>query len=436
MKINQRHQLVRLQLLNNGNFGAAGGRATLDRPTQTEAYFGLPYIPNSSWRGVWRNWWEVKPNAATTADIIFGTRDDPEKPQRVEPKPGKLVIGNGELLCFPLLSEVGERCWIFPLHNICKYVALEKLCTPKASLNLKAVVTAVYAGKKDHRYVLGIPKMPALNTIFKLEQANPAPTETQKLRKLLKRWYADWLSENEMILVVDDKVATHLWQQASEVRDLTALEDSKTARAQSLRRIETIPEGSIFLSLSTWLGEDDLDFGDQIIQIGSGEGLGNGFCRIATVETTTVGAVFAPLEESEQGLRERNDKAMSEMYREIVAIARNENHKLKQKIRSAIGGFGWRIKQEGWEAALAFALAKARPSAKATPERKISEDTEAYRWLLRNMFKLNEAIDKYQGEPWFTKEINAGEKSEIVQRWLWLRKFSEIELPPAIIEEQ
>ena len=52
MNINREHQLIRIQLLANANFGSASGVVTLDRPTQLDAYYEMPFIPNSSLRGV------------------------------------------------------------------------------------------------------------------------------------------------------------------------------------------------------------------------------------------------------------------------------------------------------------------------------------------------------------------------------------------------
>lgn len=51
MNINKEHQLIRIQLLANANFGSASGAVTLDRPTQLDAYYEMPFIPNSSLRG-------------------------------------------------------------------------------------------------------------------------------------------------------------------------------------------------------------------------------------------------------------------------------------------------------------------------------------------------------------------------------------------------
>jgi CRISPR/Cas system CMR subunit Cmr4 (Cas7 group RAMP superfamily) len=394
----------------------------LDRPTQLDAYLGLPFIPNSSLRGVWRNWWEVHKNDSVPADTVFGTRDDPEKPARAEPKPGKLIVGNGDLLTFPLLAETGERVWIFSLHHLCKYIELEKLY--KQTTDIRALAAAIYGGAKEQRFALGVPKLPLLNTPFQLKQINiPAlQTEIQALRHLLDRWCGDWIPPSEMLLVVDDDTASFLWQRAAEVRDLTALErNNKVAQAQSLRRVETIPEGSVFLSLVTWAGAESLDFGETAFQIGSGEGRGSGFCRMATSAATSAPAANVPIQtEDLLSGRERDDETMAGICAAIEKIAREESAAFKKKLNAAIKDWGWRMKNEGAEAALAFAFAKAKISRPA----KVSDEAKAYRQLLQLLLKTDEAVAESIR---FNQEISPVVAAQIMQRWLWLRKFSELE---------
>ena len=48
MRTDPQHLFIRIQLLQNANFGAASGKVTLDRPTQVDAYLELPFVPNST----------------------------------------------------------------------------------------------------------------------------------------------------------------------------------------------------------------------------------------------------------------------------------------------------------------------------------------------------------------------------------------------------
>ena len=363
MNIHQEHQFIRIQLLTNANFGSASGKATLDRPTQVDAYFGLPFIPNSSLRGVIRALCELDYHPLLKS--AFGQPDTDDEGKRIPDVPGKLVIGNGDVLAFPVLSEIGVRCWIFPVQHIYKFLALEGIFA--STLKLQRLAQLIYyTQREDKTNALGIPGIPFLNTPFSIKQIpiNPNRDEIAQLMKVLRKWCVDWIPEKDHILIVSHQTANYLWDKAADTRDATALNSKKTAKPQSLRRIETIPEGTIFLSLVTYLDDRPLNFVNRPIQLGSSEGKGLGFCRLAVVkeedsETPTPAIATTSAEEMLT-----DAEIMLKIYSTIDEFARDENagEELQKKTSAAIGNFGWRMQTEGLEAALAFALAKAKPN--------------------------------------------------------------------------
>lgn len=422
MNIHQEHQFMRIQLLTNANFGSASGRATLDRPTQVDAYYGLPFIPNSSLRGVIRALCELERHPLL--ESAFGQPDTDEEGKRIPDVPGKLVIGNGDVLAFPVISETGERCWIFPVQHIYKFLALGELFA--SPLKLQRLAQLIYYNQReDKTSALGIPEIPFLNTPFSVKQIpiNPNREEIAKLMKVLRKWCGDWIPENDHILIVSHQTANYLWDKAADTRDSTALNSKKTANPQSLRRIETIPEGTIFLSLVTYLDDRPLAFVNRPVQLGSSEGKGLGFCRLAIVEEENTEIILPALAATSAEEMPIDADIMMAIYLSINDLTRNQNvdAAFRKKTRSAIGDFGWRMHTEGLEAALAFSLARAKPySAKRTIE------NDAYNWFLQTLLDTDGALKPMRGDQWFAETFTETEKITIWQRWLWLRKYAEL----------
>ncbi len=422
MKITQEHQFLRIQLLGNGNFGAAGGKVTLDRPTQVDAFNNLPFIPNSSLRGVMKAVSRLDDNRLKAA---FGIPEVNEQEELGINQPGQLVIGNGDLLAFPILADNGERCWVFPVDNIFKFMALQKLFGVAAGLGNLA--GAFYPRPAHSSAVLFLRRAVALNLPFSLIPVSikDFQEEIGRMQSLLQQWCGDWISSTDNLLIVDDHTAAFLWDQRSEIRTLTALDKTKTARGQTLRKVETVPEGSVFLSLVTWLGSGELEF-ESVIQFGSAEGQGLGFCRLEAVPAQNGTQAAPPLPAVSTALAspmESDADSMARIYQAISAFSSSADKSLKKKVRSAIQNFGWRAQNEGLESALAFELARAKPaSTQKTPE------IRAHRWLLAALFNIGEAEILSHYQDWFSGTLAESRKREVMQRWLWLRKYSEYEL--------
>lgn len=406
MTISHEHQLMRIQLLDAANLGAASGRVTLDRPTQVDACYDLPFIPDSALKGVLHGIWEV--NDYPQRDAIFGREHD---------LAGNLIIGNGDLLVFPLLAGDGGRCWVFSAEHLFKFLALETLCGKSTAVNELLAPICQPQGNA----ALGIPQIPALNLPFALTPIDCSAAMAQQLSGLLKRWGGDGLLTADTLLVVNERATKYLWNQAAEIRELTALNERKTALGQALRRVELIPAGSIFLSFVTWLEPQDLPVPDHVFQFGAWEGIGSGYCQLAIVEQTEVTltesppitpAVATPVDST----------YMTEVYEKISELAKEPNAAYKEKVRSAIGSFGWRLKTAGWEAALAFELAKAKPT---SAEQK--SEMRAHRRFLAALFDITEDKIPDQCQTWFAGAL-ASKQREVMARWLWLRKYSELEL--------
>lgn len=426
------HHLVRLTLLSNANLGAISGRATLDRPTQVEAYSGLPFIPNSVLRGVLRDACESSPtkNLRDSVEHFFGSRNRRTPAIGDDNFMGNLVIGNGDLLVFPVRALTGERCWVFPRLSLLKVLYLESL-GDASQPDLSPIIDRLTQIEKNAAYVLAIPALPPFSAPLTIKQVQADIQDTAgKLLALLTRWSGKSLLSAETVIIADERAAGCLWQQASEVRDATALDSrTKTAKAKSLRRIETIPEGTVFFSFVSLLDGVDFQFPVEIIQLGSDEGTGLGYCQIDMIPDPA-----SPVELASPEIDKSQPKGATETHillrnaHEAIGEA-NKNKKeqaFRDKLASAIGDFGWRLYTQGLEATIAFALAKAKPAVK--DESKRNPETRAYEWLLKHLLNISSDLSTFNGQPWFSQPFDNTFAAEVLSRWQWLRRCSELEL--------
>lgn len=425
------HHLIRLTLISNTNIGALSGHATLDRPTQVDAYYGLPFLPNSAIRGVLRDACAASPDDKINKRVqhFFGSSN------RItsigdDNYAGHLIIGNGDILAFPVLSFTGERCWVFPRINILKFLHLEGL-THVDCPELSSIINRLTQYERDAVHVFAAPELPPFSAPFTIKQMQAEVGDTAgKLLALVSRWAGKPFPGNETIIVADERTSGYLWQQAAEVRNATALKNNtKAARAQSLRRIETIPQDAIFCSFFTLIGEEQFQFPLEILQIGSAEGSGLGYCRLAVIPAT-----FSANEEdlAPPGANQGRPKKISENYKlmhrayEAIFQANKEDQKFRDKLATAIGDFGWRLHNEGLEATIAFTLAKSKPAIKEINKRK--PEKRAYEWLGKYLLNIDGDLRAFNGLPWFTQPFERTFAAEVLSRWQWLRRASELEL--------
>lgn len=423
MNILQQHQIIRCQLLTNVNLGTATGKVTLDRPTQLDAYTGLPFIPNSALRGVLKS--VSNPSDAGMAHA-FGLPLIDENRNIVQNHPGDFVIGNGDLLALPFQANNGERCWVLPLDNILKYVCLEEMCGISTPISFLA--GAFYPRNKNNPAVLTFHPLPALPLPVPLKAIDhdEYKNDVRNLLGLLDRWFGDWIPADDPVLLVDVETARLLWQFGTEVRTLTALDqERKAAKGKSLRTLETVAGASIFLSLVTWVGEGKLSFADEPLQIGSREGIGLGFSRLGNVPSSVETKVDAtpPTTQSPPDAEQETDAdSMANCYIAIGDLKTSTDLDLRKKIRSTINQFGMRVHMQGLQAALAFEMAKAKLR---QPDRR--NDNRSHSLFLAKLFHVDEDdITSLYGE-WMEKAARTEFKELVLQRWRWLRRFTEID---------
>lgn len=437
-------QLVKIQLLTAANFGTDAGRVTLDSPTQLDADLHLPFLPNSALRGILKDACRHIRGIKNSVEDIFGLSDgdDPDSPR--ENKPGQLILGNGELLCFPFTSADGHYYWIFPLTQILKALAWQcfwgdeikvaQIAGRIATQEEQGINTALALATR------GIPQVEAPFTIKALNtDSDEEYLKVSRLWQILRHWCSHWLPSESMLVVTDRRTSSFFWQQAADIRTQTALNPARTALPGSLRRKETIPDGSLFFSLVSWMGDTAIDLSalqNVALQAGSDEAVGSGFLRLAPLpevrekDLESAAKIDAPKGSGfiDTSAAQPPAATMTQVYkqfeRRLKVIREKENAALPRKFRAAINSFGWRWQREGAETALAFSLAKA-----CYRQREETAERLAHRWLLEIV--LNKDAPARESLPFdFQEPISQEMHRDVMERWQWLRRFAEFELLP------
>jgi CRISPR/Cas system CMR subunit Cmr4 (Cas7 group RAMP superfamily) len=436
-------QLVRLEAISAAHLGAAEGGAALDRPTQKDVLAELPYIPDSALKGVlasrFGNPSDDEPNAGREA--IFGAPDRPGRPGRPRRpgRPGALVAGNGEMLCFPLPARDGLPVRVFPALGVARF-----LRRAAAGDDLAAALDLLRWVEQEER-VFATPRLPPIEPAAEVEAltgasvARSGPALTAQLRRLA----GPHLPAAARLLVAPAAVAARLWRLAAERRTMTALDAGRRVVAGgSLRSVELIPAGTVFLALVSWLGAAPQD--DALpdrLQAGAWEGLGLGWLELSAVAGAAAAGAGAPTAAVAASPNPGRRPAVLDEARILTAahaaIRRiresPEPPAFRRAVRSILYNFGLRAQFGGLAAALGFELAKARP-AEAEP----TTEARAHRWVLRALVSADPDLEPpagacepllewLAGQPFAPETLDAATE-RIFRRWHWLRRFVELGL--------
>ena len=431
-------RLLRCELVSPAHLGGAGGLATLDRPTQLDAQTGLPYLPDTALKGVLAGRFGDVPSeegrANRTRERLFGSPDRGE----TEGQPGPVVLGNGELLSWPVPTRDGSRAWVVPATAVARALDLEPGHREETSEVLDLLV-AVEAVDKQRR-ALGLPRVPAVAGVEPVRSFRDRTVEASSaLGGLLAGYLGRRLNPAASIVVVGEELARQLWRAASERRTSTALDSArKVVASGSLRTVEVVPEGSVFLSLLTYHGRvSEERLFDGLVQIGAYESQGLGWVRLSLVEGEAGATALGATDDSPEAepVRLRTAEVMVSTWRAVETLAADAPAKVVATVRAAIGGFGMRTHRQGLAATLAFELAKARPA-----DRRPTAEARAHRWLLGQVLGLEGEPVSDTGEDralkdWLEQAPFAGDwmdrHRELMElRWLWLRRYAEAVLGP------
>lgn len=398
------HHLLRLAAVTPANFGDAGGNATVDRPVALDAWDHLPYLPGSALKGVLAGRFgnlglpgeDLDPRRAA----LFGGPDTAESPGG----PGSLVIGDGELLAFPVRLRTGGRATVL-------------------------VGRTVYRPRR-----LGFLDLPGLRRVERPDGYQGAvPPEALPVAA---RWSDFGIGAAALsalagegggseALVAAPEAAEALWRAAVEERTQTALGEGRVVERGSLRSVELIPPGTVFVSLVSNLGEGPAGLGPATpLQVGAWEAVGCGFLEPSVwVPPGFAAGGKAPERPAPRIESPPDHEVMLRAFTAVRAI-RAERPDEAAVARSALLDLGPRLRIRGLPGTLAFCLAKA--GGEERPGRR-SPEREAYRWLLRQLLGLEPAAPFAGVHRRAVAAISGAEPppAELETTWLWLRRYAE-----------
>jgi len=336
-------------------------------------------------------------------------------------------------------ERYGGLVWVFPAGLICRIGYLAHLC---GILGTDLSLPGQVEGSKVDKAV-GWPCLPDLPYARRLEGfTKPFLEEHGAVTEELLRHYAGpEIPRDAPILLVSDRVAAGLWHLAAEYRTLTALGlDSKVARQQSLRRVELIPDRSVFISLAGWLGAtDETEELPPKLQLGAWENLGLGWLRLGLVEEFAPSGEERPLPAAAPMARIDDGRLIAGAWKAVSEISSSFEARFQSAVKAAVANFGPRAQYSGLEAALAFELAKAKPL-------RLRPGVEhlAHRWVLGNLLELkgdflaqngaSAVLHRWATESKFCEGVPAPQRERILARWLWMRRYAELELPGTSVE--
>jgi CRISPR/Cas system CMR subunit Cmr4 (Cas7 group RAMP superfamily) len=424
MKLTAGLHLLRLEAMAPVHLGSVAGEATLHRPCQKDSLWGLPFVPDSALKGVWAgtrgNVEAEKPNRGR--EDVFGSPDR----GGTRGKPAPLTVGNGELLCFPMPVTDGPPVWVFPALSLARLLRLDP--GAKEGKGFPGTIGQIESSRQS--LVFASPALPRSEALsgFQPVIGASAMSEAASLKARLLHYAGASMPEDASFLLVANHHARRLWLAAADRRTLTAMTENRTVDDGTLRDIELIPPGTVFISLLTCDRDVDNIPWPALLQMGGWEGLGFGWMK----PTLVSGQAAAPGEaevESQRAARIPNEPdVMVEMHRAVQSLE-SEPVELLKAIKSAVGNFGPRAQFSGLEAALAFELAKAKPR-----NTRPGKDARAHRWLLsalllsarspRENEPMPEAVTWLEGDPFEASWISA-HRDQLFLRWQWLRRFVE-----------
>lgn len=409
------HHVLRLTALTPANCGDTGGSAAVDRPVALDAWSLLPYLPYSALKGVLagrRGNVHLRGGALNLHRTeLFGA---PAPDDQGLGKKSAIIFGDADTLAFPLLLRDGRRALVVAASTLWQ-LARHGIIPSRNLLHVEG--DFAYEGPVARSELPPLPE-PLRTARFGID--------LQTLAELLGPYSGP-------VIIAASGAASALWQAAVEERTLTALGNGRTVREGSLRTVELIPAGTIFVSLVSNLTGELVDLGESApIQLGAWESAGFGYFSAAFLtalaerqqSTSTSLMVESPAE----------PRPRIEVMRDVfLAMSELQSRPEAARARSAIFDLGSRFARHGLAVTLAFCLAKAGGGEDAgESEDRVHRERAAYRWLLRQLFGAEQEAPHAELYKRVVNAIGKGAPAlpaDFYETRLWLRRYAETLLP-------
>lgn len=283
-------RLYHLHLLTALHVGGGEGGGVIDRPFAREAATGLPVVPGSGIKGVWRD--ELGDQDKELNCARFGPESAQAETDRHE---GALHVGDARLLCLPVRAWRGLFVWatcpliLHRYRNDLRQVGIPdrpEEAPPQPGHLKTALVTGGTAAWKNVLYLNDLDlAADATNALVKkwavfiAGQAFPESDDAFWQEAFCQRF-----------VIVDDMIFDYLAETATEIRPRVALEqNSRTVKEGGLSYEECLPAESLLWGViavgrnrrpGSRFGPEDLKLPDrERLQIGGNATVGYGQTR-------------------------------------------------------------------------------------------------------------------------------------------------------------
>ncbi len=241
-------KLLFIQALSPLQPGTGQGVGVIDLPIAREKATGLPYLPGSTIKGVFRDAWgtlDRKKLNVPEATNVFGESTD-----AVNAYAGSVTFFDARLLLLPVRSLAGVFAWVTSPLLLKRFARDAKFC------GLGAGIPTVPNRVLDEEIILPnnspllIPSNPSQVI---LEDFKLTPADSWELGNAWADWFAEKLG-NDMIrehfCIVSDDMMSYFSENATEVVARIRIDDeSKTAAGQALWHEELLPVETVLSSI-------------------------------------------------------------------------------------------------------------------------------------------------------------------------------------------
>ena len=289
------------------HIGAGSSVGAVDLPIIRERHTGYPVIPGSSLKGVLADLWreeteEIVPDdkSEKPVDEAVSTGKNAPKPRRVRKKDsdlaklfgadrdpkdaqsGKLLIGEGKILAFPVRSAKGGFAWLTCPLALSRLKRDAGLAFTLPTLNDADACLAPECMGFDGKVIL---------EEYCLKRDGDVPAD---LVAALKKLSDDESWQEELaahLVVVSDEFFSYFVANACEIAQHVKINpDTGTAEGGALFNQENVPSECLFYVVLNELADgminklaDKLRANDSVLQIGADATTGLGWCSVNVI---------------------------------------------------------------------------------------------------------------------------------------------------------
>ena len=263
--------------------GAGSSVGAVDQPVVRERHTGYPVIPGSSLKGVLADLWNVKNEKdqmvrSTDKGFVrlFGSDD------QKDPGAGKLLIGEGKLLAFPVRSAKGCWAWLTSPLALERFARDKRMPLDVPSVAENAVLASASLRLSDK----------VILEEFPLAVSGEVPKEiVDAFKELLdENLWKDNVAAH--LVVVSDEIFAYFVKNACEIANHNRIDDKTGVVADgALFSQENVPSETLFYAVFSAREEGDLAkleakvaAENNLLQIGADMTTGLGWCTVALKE--------------------------------------------------------------------------------------------------------------------------------------------------------